>query len=344
MSGLDRSGIIDTALVAWFALTAVSAAYVAWDAFRRNPEMTVMKWGWLLVTLYTGPIGAAVYVLSCQEPRPGSHEKFVAPLWKQGVGSTVHCLAGDATGIIVGAAVTMEFGLRMWQDVIGEYVFGFAFGLFVFQALFTRQMLGGSYGTALRRSFLPEWLSMNAVMAGMVPVMVILMTRDMRSMEPTGLRFWGVMSLSTIVGFAIAYPFNVWLVAAGLKHGMGTVRVLGKGGHSDSVGSARQAPGSRTAGRTPVMSHGTMHEPAAASASPSAVPPGATTPQIVAVTMLTILAMAAGLLLAALFGDLMMSNRMPRHGGQGMSKASLEVFDTAARFPVAGSRAKLPRK
>lgn len=142
MSGLDRNAIIDTALVAWFALTALSAAYVAWDAFRRNPEMTVMKWGWVLVTLYTGPIGAAVYVLSCQEPRPGTHERFVAPLWKQGVGSTVHCMAGDATGIIVGAAVTMALGLRMWQDVIGEYAFGFAFGLFIFQALFTRQMFG----------------------------------------------------------------------------------------------------------------------------------------------------------------------------------------------------------
>lgn len=230
MSGLDRSGIIDAALIVWFALTAISAAYVAWDAFRRNPEMTVMKWGWVLVTLYTGPIGAVVYVLSCQEPRPGTHEKFVAPLWKQGVGSTVHCMAGDATGIIVGAAVTMALGLRMWQDVIGEYIFGFAFGLFIFQALFTRQMFGGSYGTALRRSLLPEWLSMNAVMAGMIPVMVILMSRDMKSMEPTGLRFWGVMSLASIAGFAIAYPLNVWLVAAGLKHGMGTVRVLGEGG------------------------------------------------------------------------------------------------------------------
>src|SRR5262245_44611530 len=35
-----------------------------------------------------------------------------------------------------------------------------------------------------------------------------------------------------LVGGMIAYPVNVWLVAMGLKHGMGSVRALGEGGHS----------------------------------------------------------------------------------------------------------------
>lgn len=224
--------LVDVILVAWFAMTLLSAAYVAWDAFANNPEMAVMKWGWLLVTLYTGPVGAAMYVLSCKEPRPGAHEAFIAPRWKQALGSSIHCMAGDATGIIAAATVTMALGLPMWFDTISEYIFGFAFGLLIFQALFMKDMLGGSYAQAVRRSFLPEWFSMNAVMAGMVPVMVILMTRDMTAMDPTSLRYWGVMSLASLAGFVLAYPVNWWLVAAGLKHGMGTVRALGKGGHS----------------------------------------------------------------------------------------------------------------
>src|SRR5262249_10555920 len=76
------------------------------------------------------------------------------------------------------------------------------------------------------------WLSMNGVMAGMIPVMVVLAGRDMQAMEATSLRFWGIMSLATLVGGVIAYPVNVWLVTKGLKHGMGSVRVLGAGGHS----------------------------------------------------------------------------------------------------------------
>lgn len=228
----SKSVLIDKALLVWFSLTAIAVIYVAWDALTRNPELTVMKWGWILVTLYTGIVGAALYILSCQEPSPGEHEEFVKPLWKQTLGSTIHCIAGDATGIIVAAAIAAALGLPMWLDIIFEYVFGFAFGLLVFQALFMKDMLGGSYRKAVRRSFTPEWLSMNAVMAGTIPVMVILMSRDMSAIEATSLRFWGVMSLATLVGLVVAFPVNMWLVAVGLKHGMGTVRALGKGGHS----------------------------------------------------------------------------------------------------------------
>ncbi len=220
----------DRLLLVWFAAVLISVAYVAWDAFTFNPELKVMKYGWVLVTLYTGPIGLILYILSCKEPYPGTHEEFVKPLWKQGVGSTIHCLAGDATGIIAAAAVTGILGFPMWLESVSEYAFGFAFGLLIFQALFMKDMMGGSYLGAVRKTILPEWISMNAMMAAMIAVMVILMSRDMAAMEPTTLRFWGVMSLAAIVAAVVAYPLNVWLVWAGLKHGMGTERALGKGG------------------------------------------------------------------------------------------------------------------
>lgn len=233
---MNQIQLIDTVVWLWLGMALLSTVYVAWDAFTRNPELRVMRWGWVLVTLYMGPIALALYVLSCREPAPGTHEAFIRPLWKQGIGSTVHCVAGDATGIITAAAITALLGLPMGIDLIIEYVFGFAFGLLIFQALFMKDMLGGSYAKAVRKSFLPEWLSMNVMMAGMFPtMMVFMMGRDMRAMQPEQPLFWAVMSLAVIVGFFVAYPLNVWLVAVNLKHGMGTVRALGHGGHSLEV-------------------------------------------------------------------------------------------------------------
>ena len=233
---------IDLILLGWFAVTALSVAYVAWDAYRNNPELTVMKWGFVLVTLYTGPIGLLLYVLGCKEPLAGTHEEFIKPLWKQGLGSVIHCAAGDATGIIVAAAVTGLLGLPMAVDLVIEYVAGFAFGLFIFQSLFMKDMMGGSYAAAVRHTLVPEWLSMNFMMAGMFPTMVILMMgRDMRAMEPTQLVFWGAMSAAVLVGLVVAYPVNVWMVQKGLKHGMGTDRALGKGGHTIEAERARWA-------------------------------------------------------------------------------------------------------
>jgi manganese oxidase len=85
--------------------------------------------------------------------------------------------------------------------------------------------MGGRYSENVRRSFVPELLSMNMMMAGMAPVMILLMMgRDMRAMWPGEPLFWFVMSLGITVGFLIAYPINVWLVAKGMKHGLMTVR------------------------------------------------------------------------------------------------------------------------
>lgn len=216
---------IDFVVYLWLAVALLSAAYVAYDQFRNNPEAPVMKWGFVLVTLYMGPLGLLLYVMADKEPRPSTHESFVRDLWKQGVGSTVHCVAGDATGIILAAVITALLGLPMWVDVIVEYVFGFMLGLLVFQALFMRSMMGGSYLENVRRSLLPELLSMNLMMAGMAPVMIFLMMgRDMRAMWPTEPLFWFVMSLGVTVGFVIAYPVNVWMVGKEMKHGLMTVR------------------------------------------------------------------------------------------------------------------------
>jgi hypothetical protein len=61
----------DYFLLAWFILAISSTAYVAFDQFNGNPEPTVMKCGFILVTLYMGPLGLLLYVLADKEPRPG---------------------------------------------------------------------------------------------------------------------------------------------------------------------------------------------------------------------------------------------------------------------------------
>lgn len=281
----------DAIWATWLILCVLSALWVAYDAFTRNPELTVMKWGWVLVTLYIGPVGAALYVLSCKEPRPGAHEAFVAPLWKQSLGSTIHCIAGDATGIVIAVVVTTAAGLPMWGDTIVEYVFGFAFGLLIFQALFMRDMLGGSYGRAVTSTFMAEWLSMNCVMAGMIPTMVILRTDFAGTNDVGSVRFWIVQSLAVFVGLVVAWPVNAWLVANHLKHGMGTVRALGAGGESlpSSTTSASAAMGPTMAGSMT----GTDDD-------------GVTRPQLAAIAILTLVALASGILLAAAFGDFSM--------------------------------------
>src|SRR4030088_10761 len=248
---------IDYALLAWFGLAGMSAAYVAYDQWRNNPEPNVMRAGFVLVTLYMGPLALLLCFLKDKEPYPRTHEEFVKPLWKQGVGSTIHCVAGDATGIIAAAVITASLGLPMWLDLIVEYISGFSFGLLIFQSLFMKSMMGGTYRDNVRKTFLPEFISMNFMMAGMAPVMIFLMMgRDMRAMEPTELLFWGVMSLGVTAGFVAAYPVNVWMVKRALKHGLMTDRKAQR--HSDSAMKQPAAHGDHVQ-QSGQPEHGSLH-------------------------------------------------------------------------------------
>ena len=104
-----------------------------------------MKWGFVLLTAYTGVVGAFLYVLGCREPLPGTHEQYTAAQWRQTLGSTMHCVAGDGVGILAGAVLSSVLGIAGPAEMVLEYVLGFAFGWTIFQALFMRDMAGGSY-------------------------------------------------------------------------------------------------------------------------------------------------------------------------------------------------------
>ena len=215
--------MLNGVMLLWFILTAVSVAFVTID-IRKTPESIVLKWGFILLTLYTGPFGVFLYVLGCREPLPELHESYVAVRWRQVLGSTMHCVAGDGVGILVGAVIGSFLALPMLKDIALEYVLGFGFGWSIFQSLFMRDSVGGSYMLALKKTFIPELVSMNCLMAAMVPVSSIAKAHVPGSDSALSPAFWFIMSMALLAGFIAAYPMNWWLVSNHLKHGMMTVR------------------------------------------------------------------------------------------------------------------------
>lgn len=272
--------MLDGVMWLWFVLAAPSLLFVALDV-RHIPAAPVMKWAFVLVTAYTGPFGAFLYVLGCREPLPRMHERYTAFRWKQVLGSTMHCVAGDGVGILAGAVVASLLHLSPIADVALEYALGFGFGWTLFQALFMRKMAGGSYRRALRTTFLPELLSMNLLMAGMVPLANIARVGWPAGHNPVSPEFWFIMSMALLLGSATAYPVNWWLVAKGLKHGMMTVR-------DEPAGDSAPHAAGPTGG-------GAAHAGWAGDASRGG---------IVVMTLLSFAALGAGVAVAAAFGAL----------------------------------------
>jgi FtsP/CotA-like multicopper oxidase with cupredoxin domain len=162
-------------------------------------------------------------------------------------------------------------------------------------------------------------------MAGMAPVMSLLMMgRDMRAMDPTQLLFWGVMSLGVMVGFAVAYPVNVWMVSRKLKHGLMTSRPAGS--HF-----AAEAP--LGAGDGDKAAHGGGH---AMHAGPTG---DATRAQLVAVGGVSVLALALGMVAPANWVNLRLSSHevgdaiMPPGMAMGPDTSAEAMRDMAAVLP-----------
>ena len=99
----------------------------------------------------------------------------------------------------------------------------------------------------------------------------------MSSVAAAAPSFWFVMSMGLLIGFIIAYPMNWWLVANKLKHGMMTVRPASAHAHA---GAAHEH-----------MSHMSMAMDEAQPLRPS----------LSVMTLLSFLALAAGLAIGRLF-------------------------------------------
>jgi len=215
----------------WFLLTAGSLLFVIGDSLNNTPTSWVQKLAWILVVAYTGPVGLFVYMLACRSPGPGMHDQYTKPTWKQGVNSEMHCLAGDATGILLAAVIVPAFGFPNGVDLVIEYITAYLVGLFLFQAMMMVGMYQGDYLLAVRKTIFAETVSMNMVMLGMIPAMVLLNQLLPGAEGPLQPKFWFVMSMATLAGGLTAYPVNFFLVKYRLKHGCMTIGERAPGPH-----------------------------------------------------------------------------------------------------------------
>ena len=221
-------------VIPWYAFGAIAAMLVLSDTFTANRQVTpALKAAWPIIVLFFSVIGVVLYLRSCRPTHIGSirndagaegastaHREFVAEKWKQVVGSDIHCVAGDGLGIVSAMIVMRLLGFGFWPEFWIEYVVGFAFGWFLFQAPAMHHM-GMPWTAAIWKGGRAEFFSMATVMVGMGLVMRFLTPIIVGPPpSPATAAFWGIAALGLLVGFSLTNPVNWWLVTIGWKHGM----------------------------------------------------------------------------------------------------------------------------
>jgi hypothetical protein len=184
-----------------------------------------MKWAFILFTLYSGPFGAFLYVLGCREPLPGLHERYTSVRWRQALGSTMHCVAGDGIGILAGAVVALLDDRRRHPRIRSRL-----------------HLRLDDFSSVVHAR--PLWLRLRQVVARHLSSGISVhepphgrhvaggrdrLAHTPCAHEPTKPLFR--LSLALMTGALVAFPINWWMVAHHLKHGMMTVRPETDGAH-----------------------------------------------------------------------------------------------------------------
>lgn len=224
-----------TFLSIWFISAILAAIWAAYDMITNQPRiMPLIKIAWVLIILYLGVVGLILYIYSCRAPSGVDHDVYVAPMWKRALGSTIHCVSGDALGIVMVAVIISQTHLPMLAEFAIEYAFAFLFGWLIFQVAPIMVFMGKSFREALFAGVRAEFVSLTVMVMGMFPTMYALMKAVGGSgghmPSPVSLEFWGIMTASIVVGFLVSYPANWWMVSIGWKRGMGSAHVMGEGG------------------------------------------------------------------------------------------------------------------
>lgn len=221
-------------VVAWVALALAfaTAAGILYDIYGRGyrQKMGVMEAVWPVTALYFGPLAWLGYRRWGRLNSPRYQEQARAePDYGEpvsvGIGVS-HCGAGCTLGDIVGAWLVFAagwelLGLALPAEYIADFSLAFALGI-AFQYFSIAPMRGLGVRDGIIAALKADTLSLTAFEVGLfgwMAVMQLVLFREPH-LTPDHAAYWLLMQIGMILGFATAYPVNVWLIRRGIKEAM----------------------------------------------------------------------------------------------------------------------------
>lgn len=208
----------------WITLSVVTATAMAvYILAGHRQKMTVMNFVWLLTALYFGPVAILIWRRFGAPGKKDQRQK--PPLWQSAIVGDTHCGAGCTPGDFAGEWIVFSTGLTiapsvLWANIAIDFAFAYAFGLiFQYFAIAPTRHIHGWEG--LRAAARADTLSLIAFEVGMSAWMALASKVLFQPrLEPDRMVYWLSMQIAMLVGFATAWPVNMWLIRTGLKEAM----------------------------------------------------------------------------------------------------------------------------
>lgn len=185
---------------------------------------------WPVTALYFGPLTWVGYRRWGRPHSPswrrrtGASSEYGEPV-AVGIGVS-HCGAGCTLGDIVGAWLVFAagwtlFGLALPAEYLADFALAFALGI-AFQYFAIAPVRGLRFRAGVRAALKADALSLAAFEVGLFGWMAVMQLALFREphLAPDHAAYWLLMQVGMVLGFATAYPVNVWLIRRGIKEAM----------------------------------------------------------------------------------------------------------------------------
>ncbi len=226
---------------AWISLGVAFACslFILIDEVKRPQKMGVMNVVWPISALYFSVIAVWAYL---RWGRPKSREAMQhhqqhggggqdgsdggGPTASQVAVGTSHCGAGCTIADVIcefaiAAAGIALLGSVLWAEFTIDFFVAWAVGI-VFQYFSIKPMRNLSPGEGIVAAIKADTLSILAFQVGMYAWMALVyfVLFPEPHLKPFDPRYWMMMQVGMICGFATSFPMNWWLSRAGLKEAM----------------------------------------------------------------------------------------------------------------------------
>ena len=217
----------DRLLLTWLILTLASVIFVNIDLSREATTTWKLRLIWTLIAMVYGVLGLLVYFAAYRKQARQVSAGVSLSSWKNALSLELFIVIGNTIGIVFGGWLLRFFDINRAGPIPGLiivllnlYIPPLLVGLFFFRtplkALLSRQ----SYLAALGKSILPEIISTNMIIMGMLPAVLLLPASPLAFPNyPGSLLFWIPVMVGVIAGTVTGYPVQVWMVQNSLVQG-----------------------------------------------------------------------------------------------------------------------------
>jgi hypothetical protein len=208
--------------VVWPVTALYFSVFALWAYYRLGRQKAGMRMG-----MEKGTAGHA-HAENAHELKPNAHQPDQStPTAAQVAVGTSHCGAGCMLADVVCEFTIAAFGITVLGSMLlAEYSIDLAaawlLGI-VFQYFAIRPMRQGTATQALVAAIKADTLSILAFQVGMYAWMAIVsfLLFPRPHLNPFEARYWLMMQIAMICGYATSYPMNWWLIRKGIKEAMG---------------------------------------------------------------------------------------------------------------------------